>query len=884
MAEGKTFTTAQIREDFLKFFESKGSKRVASSSLIPDDPSLLLTNAGMNQFKQYYLGKATMAEIGATTCQKCLRTNDIENIGDATHLSFFEMLGNFAFGGYDKRQACEWAYEFVSSPEYLGLDPDRLWFTIFEDDDDAFEIWREIGVPAERIGRLGADDNFWAAGPTGPCGPCSEIHVDLGEEYGCGREDCAPGCDHCDRFVEIWNLVFTQYDRQEDGTDLPLPHQNIDTGMGLERIAAIMQGKLTNYEGDVLRGLIALGEKLSGKTYGEQEARDRSLRILADHSRAVTFMIADGILPGNEGRSYVLRRLLRRAVFHGRMLGIEGAFLNEYAREITAVMGDVYPELRENASMVEGIIAAEEEHFTTTLETGRGYLDAELAELEAGAELPGERAFVLHDTYGFPIDLTVEIAEAAGYGVDLAGFDACMEEQRERARAAANREAWGTFNDVWVALSDKLDETGFVGYETEVLEDARVLALVVDGEEVERAEAGDVVVVLDRTPFYSEKGGQVGDAGELVSDSGTLSVSDTQIHGEGVVGHTARVESGSIAVGESVCARVDHARRSLIRRNHTATHLLDSALKEVLGEHVNQAGSLVSPERLRFDFTHFEALSAEQIARIEELVNREISAAKPVVTREMALEDARKTGAVALFGEKYGDEVRVVSVGEEETPFSRELCGGTHVSNSAEIGLFKIVSEGSVGSNARRIEALTSTGALEYLDERSELLEQASAALKCPPTELLSRIEGLVAARREAEQKLKNALAGASSDVLSAALDEALALDGYTCVCARLDGMEAAELRSAWDSIRDKVSGPAACVLASATPDGKVALIAAATDEAASAGFVAGKLIGQIAEHVGGRGGGRPTMAQAGGSDPAGIDAALDAARALLTA
>ncbi len=881
-ADYKTMTTAEIREDFLRFFEGKGCKLYPSSSLVPDDPSLLLTNAGMNQFKEYYQGKRTMPEIGACSCQKCLRTNDIDNIGDATHLSFFEMLGNFSFGGYSKADAIAWAYDFITAPEHLGLPPERLYMTVFEDDDEAIELWHEQGVPYDHISRLGADDNFWAAGPTGPCGPCSEIYFDQGEEFGCGGEHCGPGCDDCDRFLEFWNLVFTQYDRQEDGSMPELPHRNIDTGMGLERIAAIMQHKSTNYDGDLLQSLIGVGERLSGRSYGDDAARDRSLRIVADHARAVTFMIGDGILPGNEGRGYVLRRLLRRAVYHGRLLGVEGEFLTAYVEEICRLMGDNYPAIVEGRALIDGIVRAEEERFGATLDAGEQSLAAELEQLPEGAPLPGEVAFKLHDTYGFPIDLTREICEAAGRTVDMAAFDACMSEQRERARASANRDAWGTFNDVWTELEDRLAATEFVGYDQDEAS-ATVLAVVADGAELERAEAGaEVEVVLDRTPFYAEMGGQVGDTGAISCEGARLRVSDTKVKG-GLYVHVATVEEGTLAVGDEVSAAIDAGRRELIRRNHTATHLLDAALKRVLGEHVSQAGSLVAPDRLRFDFTHFEAVTADELARIEGMVNAEIFAAEPVVTRVMGIEEAKASGAVALFGEKYGDVVRVVSTGESEEPFSRELCGGTHARNTADLGLFKIVSEGSVGSNARRIEAVTSMGAIEYVDERLLALDDVARELKCRPDDIAERVAALQQELRETRKALEAATTGAGAGKVADAFKGAVQLDGYKVVVARLDGLSGKEMRSAWDGIRDAAGGePVACVIASASPAGKVALLAGGTDGAVAKGVSAGSIIRDIAGIVGGRGGGKPAMAQAGGSDASGIDAALDAARSAL--
>ena len=881
MADYKTMTTAEIRDDFLSFFESKGCKRYPSSSLVPSDPSLLLANAGMNQFKEYYQGIKTMKEIGATSCQKCLRTNDIDNIGDSRHLSFFEMLGNFSFGGYTKRDACTWAMEFISSPEHLGLPLDRLYFTVFTDDDEAIEIWKSLGVAEDHITRLGEEDNFWAAGPTGPCGPCSEIYFDQGPEF----EGEAPG-DDGDRYLEFWNLVFTQFDRQEDGSLPELPHRNIDTGMGLERIAAIMQHEGTNYEGDIMRSLISLGEKLSGKKYHSTDEIDRSLRILADHSRAVTFMIGDGILPGNEGRSYILRRLLRRAVYHGRLLGIQGTFMAEYAHEVAVLLGAEYPELVEKSALIDGILTAEEERFGATLDAGESKLTAELEQLEEGAQLSGEVAFLLHDTYGFPIDLTREIAANAGHVVDMDAFDAAMTEQRERARKSANRDAWGNAQSIWVALSDRLDETVFDGYDNNELSGVRVVALVQDGQEVESASAGsEVEVVLDRTPFYAEMGGQVGDTGKLTASGLYVHITDTKHRDGGLESHIGVVEEGTISVGDSVSATIDAGRRELIRRNHTATHLLDAALKNVLGDHVNQAGSLVAPDRMRFDFTHFEALTKDELDRIEGMVNAEIFAAKPVVTQIMSIEDAKAAGAVALFGEKYGDVVRVVSAGAEDTPFSRELCGGTHARNTADLGLFKIISESSVGSNSRRIEAVTSMGAIEYVDERLAQLDEVAAALKVRPSAVADRVEQLQQDLRTANHKLEAALTGAGSNQVAEALKSAVQLNGYSCVIAKLEGLSGKELRSAWDGIRDASDGqPVACVIASATADGKVSLLAGATDSAVAAGFSAGDIVKEIAELVGGRGGGKPAMAQAGGSNAAGIDAALEAAKIKLGA
>lgn len=878
----KTMTTADIRDDFLRFFAGKGCALYPSSPLVPEDPSLLLTNAGMNQFKEYYQGLKTMREIGACSCQKCLRTNDIENIGDSSHLSFFEMLGNFSFGGYTKADAIAWAFEFITDARHLGLPKDRLYMTVFEDDDEAAELWEAQGVSPDHISRLGVEDNFWAAGPTGPCGPCSEIYFDQGPEFAGVR----PG-DDGDRYLEFWNLVFTQYDRQEDGSMPELPHRNIDTGMGLERIAAIMQHKGSNYDGDVLRDLIGVGEALAKLRYHQNVATDRSLRILADHSRAVTFMIADGILPSNEGRGYVLRRLLRRAVYHGRLMGIRGSFLAGYSHEVIRLMADVYPELTDNQPLIDGIILAEEERFGATLDAGEASLGSELTKLAAGADLPGELAFKLHDTYGFPIDLTREICEGAGHGVDMETFDREMAAQRERARASANRDAWGKAASVWVGLSDKLPETLFEGYDSDICRSAKVLAMVdTDGREITRAAAGErVEVILDRTSFYGEMGGQVGDTGRLVGEATELVVTDTKHHEGGLVSHIANVVSGELEAGDTVDTVVDHDRRELIRRNHTATHLLDAALKEVLGDHVSQAGSLVAPDRLRFDFTHFEAMTPDELERVEDMVNAEIFAAEPMVTRVMGIEEAKASGAVALFGEKYGDVVRVVSTGKGEKPFSRELCGGTHARNTAELGLFKIVSEGSVGSNARRLEAVTSVGAIKYVDERLQQLDRVAAVLKSRPIDALARVESLERELRDAKRQLSEATLGASAGQLSSLAEAAVQLEGYRCVFLRLEGPTGKELRGVWDSIRDSMGGGAvACVVASTTPDGRVALLAAGTAAAVDAGFHAGNIIKKLAGTVGGRGGGKAGMAQAGGSDPTGIDRALAQAKFLLAA
>ncbi len=876
----KYMTTAEIREKYLSFFEEKGCKRMPSSSLIPDDPSLLLTSAGMVQFKPYFLHVKELddAYIGTTTVQKCVRTNDIDIIGTTgRHLSFFEMLGNFSFGKYFKHEMCEWAYEF--STKVLELPAERLYFTVFEDDDETIEIWKNLGVPEDHISRLGEDDNFWRAGPTGPCGPCSEIYFDQGPEFGCGSPDCAPGCD-CDRFLEYWNCVFTQYDGQEDGTLAPLPTKNIDTGMGLERIAAIMQGVQSNYETDVIRDLVAVGERLSGKNYKDDAASDLSLRIVADHSRSVSFMIADGILPSNEGRGYVLRRLLRRAVMHGQKLGIEGPFLANYVEKIVELMGDVYPEIMENRELVDRVILSEEERFGATLRQGQAYLSEALSALE-GDVLDGVTAFTLHDTYGFPIEVTEEICAERGISVDHDAFSACMEEQRERARAATKGDAeaaWSTYGGIHADLLKELGATEFVGYGATAAK-AHVTALVRDGQRVGSISEGEEAeVILDVTPFYAEMGGEVGDTGIISAEGFTAQVLDTKAPEKGLVCHKVKVASGTLAEGDAVAAEVDAARRARIARNHTATHILHAALRSVLGDHVKQAGSYVGPDRLRFDFTHFEAVTPEQIAAIEELANSVIMDAVSVSTFETSLDAARESGVTALFGEKYGDVVRVVEAGN----FSRELCGGCHVANTAEIGFVKIVSESSVGANLRRIEALTSFEALAYMNTMESQLKEAAAILRVPVAEVAERSAANLAAIKQFEAERKRASQAAAEGSIAAYAEGAVDV-GYPLVVARIDGLDSGALRNAWDILRSHMSAPGACVIGTVN-DGKPVLMAAATDEAVAAGFNAGAIIKAISSNIKGGGGGKPTMAQAGGKDAEGIDAALTAAREMLGA
>jgi len=868
--------SAEIRESFLSYFESKGSTRYPSSSLIPDDPSLLLTTAGMVQFKPAFLGVKDFGFTRATTVQKCVRTTDIDIIGTTgRHHSFFEMLGNFSFGDYFKREAIRWSWEY--SVEVLGLDPERIWASIFEDDDESEGLWlEESQVPAARIVRMGAKDNFWAAGPTGPCGPCSELYYDQGEGVGCGLEACAPGCD-CDRYLEYWNLVFMQYERAEDGTLTPLPKQNIDTGMGLERIAAILQGVHSNFETDILRGLMTVAEEVSGVTYGGGEPRDTSLRIIADHARSVAFMIADGILPSNEGRGYVLRRLLRRAIRHGRLLGVTGPFMNRLVNEVIELMGAAYPELVNHRELIEGIVSSEEERFGATLRQGIAFLEAELGALSEREEsvLDGRTAFTLHDTFGFPLELTAEIAAESGFSVDMDAFETEMHAQRERARAHVKDDSWKTIGGVYSEIAREVAPTEFVGYELDEA-DAAVLALVVDGGRADQATAGTKVeIVLDRTPFYGEQGGQVGDMGLIEAASGArVRVQSTGIPEAGVYVHAGVVEDGTLAVGDTVHAAIDVMRRERIRRNHTATHLLHWALRRVLGEHATQAGSLVTPERLRFDFTHFEAMTAEQIDKVERLVNAKVFENHPVRAYETSLASAREAGVTALFGEKYTDFVRVLEIGN----FSKELCGGTHITRTTEIGFVKVVSESSVGANLRRIEAVTSIDAYELVRGEETQLAQAAQSMRVSSRDVAERAATLVRRVKELESGAQRVKAAVSDDALSAVLAGMRDAGGYQVIVDRVPDARAAALRELWDALRAR--GADAVVLASIDEEtGKPILLAAGNDTAVSGGFDAGTTVRMMALSVDGRGGGKPGMAQGGGENAAGLDTALSAAR-----
>jgi len=870
--------SAEIRESFLTFFESKGCTRQPSSSLIPDDPSLLLTTAGMVQFKPVFLGVKSLGFTRATTVQKCVRTTDIDIIGTTgRHHSFFEMLGNFSFGDYFKSEASAWAWEYSTS--VLGLNPDNIWISIYEDDDEAEAIWvNEVGFPAERIVRMGAKDNFWSAGPTGPCGPCSELYYDQGPEVGCGSADCAPGCD-CDRFLEYWNLVFMQYDRAEDGTLTPLPRQNIDTGMGLERIAGILQGVTSNYETDILRTLMSRAEAITSTVYGANEKVDTSLRIIADHARAVTFLIADGVIPSNEGRGYVLRRLLRRAIRHGQMLGVEDAFFTQLIGLVIELMGDAYPEIVERQTLITQIVASEEERFGATLRQGMGFLETELSALASagGGVLDGGIAFTLHDTYGFPFELTTEIAGEQGVDVDVEAFSREMEAQRDRARAAVKDDSWNTFGGALAEIAKQSGATEFVGYERDNAT-ATVVGIVVDGERVGRATSGQrAEIVLSRTPFYGEQGGQVGDHGVLTgADGARFSVEDTKIPEQGLYVHTGVVGSGEFAEGDEVEAAIDTLYRQRISRNHTATHLLHWALRLVLGDHATQSGSLVRPDRLRFDFTHFEAMSSEQLDKVERLVNAKIFENHSVRAYETSIVSAREAGVTALFGEKYGEFVRVLEIGN----FSKELCGGTHIGQTTEIGLLKIVSESSVGANLRRIEAVTSFDAYELVRSEEAELFDAAASMKVSPRDVAEKAASLVKRVKEFESGAKRAKNVAVDNVISVLMEDVVDV-GYKLVVAQLDDSKAADLRAGWDVL--KSHGADAVVLLGADRDtGKPIYVAAGDPVAVSAGFDAGAVVRAIALEVEGRGGGKPAMAQGGGENAAGMQRALLAAREML--
>ncbi|HWP01781.1 MAG TPA: alanine--tRNA ligase [Methylococcus sp.] len=857
-------TSAELRARFLKFFEERGHTVVPSSPLIPaNDPTLLFTNAGMVQFKDVFLGREERPYTRAVSSQRCVRAggkhNDLENVGyTARHHTFFEMLGNFSFGDYFKREAIAYAWEFLT--EELGIPKERLWVTVYSEDSEAERIWlHEIGVDPRRFTRIAGKDNFWSMGDTGPCGPCTEIFYDHGPEVS-GGPPGTPDADG-DRYVEIWNLVFMQYDRSADGSLHPLPKLSVDTGMGLERLAAVMQGVSDNYQTDLFQPLVQAAAALAGT----DDLRQSSLRVLADHIRSCAFLITDGVLPSNEGRGYVLRRIIRRAIRHGYKLGVREPFFHKLVAPLCTVMGAAYPELLAARSRVEQALQREEERFAETLEQGMRILDAAMQHLP-GRVIPGETVFQLYDTYGFPVDLTADVAREHGFGIDMTGFEQAMEAQRERARAASHF-------SVDYSHEIHLDiHCEFTGYQ-HLAEDTKVLALLRGGQVVDRLRAGEEgVVVLEKTPFYAESGGQVGDRGVIRAGQAVFDVVDTQKQGSDLILHRGRVRQGELQVGVSAHAEVDAAARQATALNHTATHLLHAALRRVLGDHVIQRGSRVDPERLRFDFSHFEPVRLEQLAEVERLVNREIRANAEVSAEVMAREEALQAGALALFGEKYGDEVRVLKIGD----FSTELCGGTHVRRSGDIGLFKIVSETGVAAGVRRIEAVTGAAAVEAVEATETLLRKLADRVKAGRESLEDRIEQILEKSRTLEKELEKMKARLSSSAGSELVDRAIPVGGVKVLVERLEDADPKTLRDLVDQLKNKL-GSAAIVLATVR-EGKVSLVAGVTKDQIDR-IPANEWINAAASHVGGKGGGRPDLAQAGGSRPEGLPAALEEAR-----
>lgn len=863
-----------LREKFLSFFESKGHTRLPSFPLVPkDDASLLLINSGMAPMKKFFLGLETPPNKRVTTCQKCIRTPDIERVGKtARHGTYFEMLGNFSFGDYFKREAIAWAWEFFT--EVLGIPKDKLHVSVYEDDDEAYNIWtKEIGVPADHMVHLGKEDNFWEHG-TGPCGPCSEIYFDRGPGKGCGRPECAVGCD-CDRYVEIWNIVFSQFDSDGQGNYTPLDHPNIDTGMGLERLACVMQGVENLFEVDTVQNIMKHISKIAGVEYGRDQKTDVSLRVITDHIRSTTFMVGDGILPENEGRGYVLRRLLRRAARHGKLLGIDHPFLHEVARTVIKENENAYPELREHAEYITKVIAAEEERFMKTLDQGMDLLFEMIDKIDSGMEDPkarilsGEEAFKLYDTFGFPIDLTREIIQEKGIEIDEEQFEHLMQQQRERARRARESmegSAWS--GDLLADLSFPQE---FTGYEEETTE-AKIMAIVAGDQKADKVlEGQEAVLVLDRTPFYAESGGQIGDTGTITLGDSVFEVFDCKKSATKYFMHIGRMKSGSLSLGDAVTAQIDTARRDAIRKNHSACHLLQFALRRVLGEHVHQAGSMVSDTRCRFDFSHFEAMSREQLDEVEEIVNTLILSSLPVAVREMPIDEAKKCGAMALFGEKYADVVRVVNMGDT----SIELCGGTHVGNTAMIGMFKIISESSVAAGVRRIEATTGFGVFELLREAQAELSQCAAALKLGNvSELPQKLQALVSEGKEKDRKIAELEGKLASGKIKELLEGAVKVEGTSLVVAGMVGVAPDVLRSMIDKAKEQESDLVA-VLYSVNDDKKASVAVGVSQEAIKKGLHAGKLVKEITSLVGGSGGGRPDCAMGGATKIFEIDEAV---------
>ncbi|SHK05547.1 alanine--tRNA ligase [Tepidibacter formicigenes] len=866
----------EIRSRFLEFFESKGHLAKGSFPLVPqNDPSLLLINAGMAPLKNYFMGKEVPPNKRMATCQKCIRTGDIENVGKtARHATLFEMLGNFSFGDYFKRESIKWGWEFVT--KHLEIPEEKVWVSIYENDDEAFEIWnKEVGFPAQRIVRLGKEDNFWEIG-TGPCGPCSELYYDRGEKYGCNSPDCKPGCD-CDRYIEFWNHVFTQFDKDEDGNYNPLPNPNIDTGMGLERIACIMQDVDNIFEIDTIKHILNGVLEITNVEYGKNEKTDTSIRIITDHIRAVTFLVADGVLPSNEGRGYVLRRLLRRAARHGKLLGIKEGFLYKLMDKVVEVSGDAYPELIEKKDYIRKVLKIEEERFEETIDQGMEILKGYINKLKENNKkvLSGENAFKLYDTYGFPIDLTKEILEEEGFKVDEKSFEEEMEKQRNRARSARqNDESDGWKEDIFSKIDQSI-KSEFVGYYS--LEEKSTISAIVKGDEiVNEAHNGEkVTIILDKTPFYAESGGQVGDKGILFNESFDGDVIDTKKGLNDRIHHEVVVKKGSIHVKDEVNAKVEKELRMNSARNHSATHLLHKALKEILGDHVQQAGSLVTPQRLRFDFTHFEAISKEELLKIEMIVNKKVMESLDIDANEMSIDEAKKMGATALFGEKYGDVVRVVAMGD----YSCELCGGTHLKNTSQIGLFKIISESGVAAGVRRIEAITGMSVYEYISEKENKILNICNTLKTKEDNVISKAKSLVDEVRELNKELDSI----KNKVAMASVDDAVIkkeVKGVNLILAKFEGMDMNSLRNIGDNLKDKYES-GVIVLANTAND-KVNFIVTATKDVVEKGVHCGNIIREVAKIAGGNGGGRPDMAQAGGKDTTKVKEALMHAKEVL--
>lgn len=865
-------TGNELRESYLKFFESKGHKILPSASLIPvNDPSILWTAAGMVPFKPFFTGEAKPDHLRVTTCQKCIRTPDIEEVGRTPrHHTFFEMLGNFSFGDYFKENAIPWAWEYIT--EHLHLPPDKLWITIYLDDDEAFDIWhRVVGVPEERIVRLGKDTNFWEIG-VGPCGPCSEIYVDLGEEKGCGGPNCTAGCD-CDRFLEIWNLVFIQFFRDEEGNYTPLASKGIDTGFGLERVASVLQNVPSNFDTDLMREIMDYTAELFGLEYGRENKVDTALKVIADHCRAITFAISDGALPSNEGRGYVIRRLLRRAARFGRLLGIEELFLYKVAGAVVRQMGAVYPELIERQAHVLGVIHNEEKRFSATLAQGTEMLSrlmTEAKELDT-AVISGAHAFKLYDTYGFPLELTQEMAREEGFSVDTDGFHQAMKGQRQRARSARRETDYiSEQGALFRELREELGETNFVGYQT-LSAPARVLAILQKGQRLSTAQTGaEIEFILDATPCYGEAGGQVGDQGQLTGANLEVVIENVTRPVENLIVHQGRVIKGVLHEQDQVTVEVDKAKRQAICRNHSATHLLHKALQTVLGDHVHQAGSLVEPGRLRFDFTHHQAPAAEDLKKIEEIVNNAVLDDLPIDIFETSIDEAKALGAAALFGEKYGERVRVVQMGD----FSLELCGGTHLKNTAEVGLFKLLAESSIGAGLRRVEAVTGRAALEHVRDSEEQLAHIAGLVKAAPHEVLRRVQSLLDANRELEAENETLQARLAKYQVQDLLDRVQPVKGIKVLAGQAAAPDMDSLRGMVDLLRDKLAS--GVIVLGSTTNGRVNLVAAVTKDLLKKGLHAGKLIKLVAPVVGGGGGGRPEMAQAGGKDPSRLNEALE--------